>query len=277
MSLPMNRQFLLALILLAALVSACAPEKYTALESRVIDVVGSQSILIQVDYGEVKILGSDDSKVTIEGQVLFAEKLEYEVNTTQNQIVIKVFAHRDDLSSPPLRLFVHVPKQLQVKVETDKASVLVQGYQGDLEVDSTSGNVTVEQMTGVLTLHSNRGNISVRDSSGEIGIVGNYGALTMQNTSGETSASTIMGNILFDGLIQAGDKVRLEADHGSVSVNLSADSALGIQVRSTSGDVTCILPGISSTTRTCDGVMNPGGGSLSIRTVSGAVTLQLIP
>jgi DUF4097 and DUF4098 domain-containing protein YvlB len=277
MLLPMNRQFPLVLILLATLVSGCTPDKFTDMETRIIDVADSQSILIQVDYGEVTILGSDDSKVTIEGQVLFAEKLEYQVNTTQDQIVIKVFAHRDNLSSPSLRLFVHVPKQLQVKIETDKASVLVQGYQGNLRVDSTSGNITVEQMTGALTLHSNRGNISVRDSSGDLSIVGNYGALTMQNTSGETSASTIMGNILFDGLIQAGDKVRLETDHGSVSVKLTADSALGIQVRSTSGDVTCILPGISSTTRTCDGAMNFGGGSLSIRTVSGAVTIQLMP
>jgi DUF4097 and DUF4098 domain-containing protein YvlB len=277
MSLLTNRQFPLMLILLAMLVSACAPDKFTDIESRIIDVADSQSILVQVDYGEVTILGSDDSKVTIEGQVLFAEKLEYQVNTIQDQIVIKVFAHRDDFSSPALRLFVHVPKQLMVKVETDKASVLVQGYQGNLRVDSTSGNVTVEQMTGALTLHSNRGNISVRDSSGDLSIVGNYGALTMQNTSGETSASTIMGNILFEGLIQVEDKVRLEADHGSVSVNMSADSALGIQVRSTSGDVTCSLPGISSTTRTCDGAMNSGGGSLSIRTVSGAVTLRLTP
>ena len=274
----MNRSITF-LLLLTCFLSACAPapEKYTNLESRSIDVTNAQPIFIQVDHGEVTLLASDDSRVSIDGQVLFADKLEYQVNTTQDQIVIKVFAHRDDLLSPPLRLFVHVPKQLQVKVETDKASVLVQRYQGNLEVDSISGNITVEQMSGGLTAYSNRGNISVRDSSGEISIVGNYGALTMQNTSGETSASTIMGNILFDGLIQAGDKVRLEADHGSVSVNMTADSALGIQVRSTSGDVTCILPGVSSTTRTCDGTINSGSASLSIRTVSGAVTLQLMP
>lgn len=278
LNLYMNRSITF-LLLLTCFLSACAPapENYTNLESRIIDVTNARSIFIQVDHGEVTLLASDDSRVSIDGQVLFADKLEYQVNTAQDQIVIKVFTHRDDRLSPPLRLFVHVPKQLQVKVETDKASVLVQRYQGNLEVDSISGNITVEQMSGGLTAYSNRGNISVQDSSGIISIVGNYGALTMQNTSGETSASTIMGNVLFDGLIQAGDNVRLEADHGSVSVNMTADSAPGIQVRSTSGDVTCILPGVSSSTRTCDGTINSGSGSLSIRTVSGAVTLQLMP
>ncbi len=99
----------------------------------------------------------------------------------------------------------------------------------------------------------------------------------MQNVHGETAASTIMGNVVFEGLIEAGDTIRLETDHGAVSVNLSADSAMTLQVNSTSGDVTCMLPDVVSSTRTCDGKIHSGDGSLSIRTVSGAVTLQLIP
>jgi DUF4097 and DUF4098 domain-containing protein YvlB len=166
---------------------------------------------------------------------------------------------------------------MEVKVETENASVLTQDFQGDLEVSSTAGDITAERIQGSLTLRSNRGNIIVRESSGNISVVGNYGALTVQNVSGETAVSTIMGNILFGSLIKGDDTVRLETDHGSVSVNVSADSALTLQVRSTSGDVTCMLPDMIFSTRTCDGMMHSGEGSLSIRTVSGAVTLQLIP
>lgn len=267
------------LIVSLCLVPACssAPVQYTDLESRVVDAVHIQSILIQVDYGEVTVLKSESDQVEIEGQALFAGELEYEVNATEKQITIKVFIHRANSSKVPLRLIVRVPQGMQVKVGTDKASVLAQGYQGELDVDSISGDITVERTIGAITLHSNRGNITVWESSGDISMVGNYGALTVRDTSGETSVSTIMGNVVFDGLIQADDIVRLETDHGAVSVLLSADSALGIQVRSTSGDVACMVPGMTPTTRTCDGTMNSGGGSLSIRTVSGAVTLQLIP
>ena len=74
---------------------------------------------------------------------------------------------------------------------------------------------------------SNRGDIIVRKSSGNINVAGNYGALNVQNVHGETAVSTIMGNVMFDGLIQMGDIVRLETDHGPVSVNLNQDSDLG--------------------------------------------------
>jgi DUF4097 and DUF4098 domain-containing protein YvlB len=275
----MNRSIAFLLILLTCSVSACvpAPEKYTDLESRIIDLTDAQSILIQVDHGEVTLLASDDSHVSIDGQILFIDELEYRVDSTEKQISVKIFSHRDDLSRVPLKIIIRLPQNRQVKIETDNASVLVQGYQGDVEIASTSGNIKLEKMTGKLTLRSNRGNVTVQDSSGVVSVVGNYGLLTLQNMSGEIAASTIMGNIAFGGLIQQGDAVRLETDHGAVSVNLSADSALSLKTRSTSGDVTCLLPGVTSSTRTCDGEMHSGGGNLSIRTVSGAVTLQLIP
>lgn len=279
MILLINRWISLFLMLPLILVFACTPipERYSELEPLVIDAMNMQSILVQVDYGDVKILESDDFFVRVNGRVLFADELDYQVDAVGPQISIVLFARRDNPSGNPLEVVVQVPKRMQVKIETDKASVWVQDYQGDVEVDSTSGSVTIMQMTGTATLHSNRGNITVRDSSGHFSIVGNYGILTVQNTRGDISASTIMGDILFNGLIKSGDITRLETDHGAVSAQLSADSALAVRVRSTSGDVVCVFPGVSSTTRTCDGTMNSGGGNLFIRTVSGVVSLQLIP
>jgi len=275
----MTRLIPLQLVLLACFASACVstPGQYTNLESRVVDVTDVHSILIQVDHGEVTLLASDDSHISIDGQILFVDELEYQVDATEKQISVKIFSHRDNLSRVPLKTVIRLPKNKHVKVETDNASVLIQGYQGDVEIASTSGDIKLEQTTGKLTLRSNRGNITVQDSSGVVSVVGNYGLLTLQSMSGEIGASTIMGNIVFSGLIQQGDAVRLETDHGAVSVNLSAESDLTLKTRSTSGDVTCLLPGVTSSTRTCDGEMRSGGGSLSIRTVSGAATLQLIP
>lgn len=275
----MTRLTPLHLVVLACFASACASTsgQYINLESRVVDVTDEQTILIQVDHGEVTLLASDDSHVSIDGQIFFVDELEYKVDSTEKQISVKIFSNRDDISRAPLKTVIRLPQNKKVKVETDNASVLMQGYQGEVEIASTSGDIKFEQATGNLTLRSNRGNITVQDSSGVVSVVGNYGLLTLQSVSGEIAASTIMGNIAFGGLIQQGDAVRLETDHGAVSVNLSTESALTLKTRSTSGDVTCLLPGVTSSTRTCDGEMHSGGGSLSVRTVSGAVTLQLIP
>ena len=275
---PLKWSFTLMLILLATVSSCVATsQSYTDLEPRVIDPVGLQSLLLQSDYGEVQLLESMDQQIHIEGQTLFADNLEYTVDSTDSQISIRIFSRHNRSSSTPLLVNILLPPQLQVRVETQDASIRAQGFQGDLEITSTSGNITLEEMTGKLTLHSNRGNIIVQESSGILSVVGNYGTLTAQNVRGDVGISTIMGNIVFGGSIQGNDTVRLETDHGSVSVALSADSDLTLQVRSTSGDVVCLLPEAVSSTRTCDGEINSGTGSLTIRTVSGAVTLQTTP
>ena len=275
----MNRLNILAVVLLVSFVPGCqpAPKQYTELESHILDAADTQSILVQVDHGEVIVLESEDDHVEVGGQVLLAEEMDYQVSSTEKQISIRANANRNNLQDIPLRVEVHVPKGMLVQVETESASVLASNYQGDLEVDSTSGKITIEQIIGRITIWSNRGNIIVRKSSGNINVAGNYGALNVQNVHGETAVSTIMGNVVFDGLIQAGDIVRLETDHGPVSVNLNQDSDLSLQVGSISGDVACMVPDISSTTRSCTGEIGAGEGTLKIRTVSGAVTLQLTP
>jgi len=275
----MNRLIVPILMLLVCFISACLPtsKQYTELETYIFDSADSQSILIEVGHGEVVILESEDDRVKVGGQVLFADEMDYQVSSTEKQISIKAHVNRNNPPDISLRVEVHVPKELLVKVESDSASVFVQNYQGNLEIASTSGNITIEEVIGEMTLRSNRGNISVRKSSGMISIVGNYGTLNVYNVHGETAVSTIMGNVVFDGLVQEDDVVRLETDHGTVSVTLKQDSALSFQVRSTSGDVTCMLPDISSSTRSCDGKIGAGDGALKIRTVSGAVTLQLTP
>ncbi len=253
------------------------PEQYTILESKILEVTDAQSILIQVDHGEVVIFEAENSHLEVGGQVWLPDELEYEVSSDEKFFLIKARVNRINTTNIPLHLEVHIPKNLLVRIETNSASIFSSNYQGTLEVTSASGNITMDQMTGGLTLQSNRGNITVGKSSGIISMVGNYGALNAQNVQGETAISTIMGNVVFDGLIEAGDVVRLETDHGAVSVNLSQASALGVQVRSTSGDITCLVPDIVSTTRTCDGKIRSGDGTLAIRTVSGAVTMKLLP
>ena len=150
----MTRLIPLQLVLLACFASACVstPGQYTNLESRVVDVTDVHSILIQVDHGEVTLLASDDSHISIDGQILFVDELEYQVDSTEKQISVKIFSHWDNLSRVPLKTVIRLPKNKHVKVETDNASVLIQGYQGDVEIASTSGDIKLEQTTGKPTL-----------------------------------------------------------------------------------------------------------------------------
>jgi hypothetical protein len=275
----MKRIAIPLLSLLILLLSACsaAPKQYSQLEPRQVELDPKQPILLELDHGEATILPSEDGAIKIEGELLYPEQLEYQVNTSGGQISIKIFAHQNSLSTPVLRLKVYVPQEQKLKIETDTASISARGINGELEVASTSGDITAAGFTGRLMLRSNRGDILVQESSGVIGIVGNYGTLTLVDVSGESSASNIIGNITFSGTIDAGDTVRLEEDHGSILTNLGPDSDVTVKVHSTSGDVVCLVPSLETTTRSCDGQLLTGAGSLAVRTVSGAVKLQYLP
>ena len=241
------------------------------------EVNPGQLILLELDHGEATILPSEDGVIRIEGQVLYPELLGYEVNTSSAQLSIKIAAQKNSLSAPVLRLKIYVPQDRKIKIETDTASISAQAIKGELEAASTSGDITAAGFNGRLMLRSNRGDILVQESSGVIGIVGNYGTLTLENVSGESSASNIIGNITFRGLIRAGDTVRLEEDHGSILTSLAQDSDVTVKIYSTSGDVVCLVPDLETTTRSCDGRMLTGAGALAVRTVSGAVKLQYLP
>lgn len=240
-------------------------------------VVEGQSILIRLDQGEVIIRGGEAGQVRVDGQMLFPDKTDYDMTTVNRQIQITASYTGNRSSNPAVYLDVSIPNDIPLNIESEFASIVVRDYQGKLEASSVSGDISIESVYGTILARSSRGDVSVQDTAGDISVVGNYGSLTLEDTSGDIGVSTIMGTITFDGSVRSSDNVRLETDHGPVVVHLSPDSAINLQVRSNSGEVACMLPDISSSLRTCDGEFNSGGGRLTVRTVSGPVTVQLIP
>jgi len=266
-------------LLFPLLLSACfgVQPGYVSLQAKAIDAGNARSILVQIDRGELVILESEGTQIGVSGQAVYPNEVDYGLDDLGDQIVINIQDQHRGLSKNLVRINLSVPGGKKVEVESDNASVLVQGYHGELEVASTSGNVTIENATGDLTLRSNRGNVTVQNCSGDSSVVGNYGTLTLRDNEGHIGVSTIMGTVLYEGVIQESDTVSLETDHGPIEVNLKSDSNLELFVRSTSGDIACMIPNLSSTSRSCDGQIGTGGGMLDIRTVSGAVTLRLAP
>lgn len=227
--------------------------------------------------GLVTVHGGEEGHVSVAGQTLSPDQTEYNVTTVNDQIqyVIKYTGKRS--SNPPIHLEIGIPNNVALTIKTDSASIIVRDYTGEVEAASVSGDILIEDVQGMVTARSNRGGVTAKNSAGIISVVGNYGLLTFDGVNGDIGVSTIMGTINFTGLIHAGDNVRLETDHGPVDVTLEADSTLTLSAQSTSGDMACMLSGINSSTRWCDGKFGAGDGALQIRTVSGAVWIRIMP
>ena len=238
------------------------------------------TILLEIESGDVTLVGWEAEALQIEGELLDSERLNYSISASAEQVVVTVKTNRRPLggfSSPPAVLKVQMPNDITVRVQTFDAAVTVRGLRGDLQVSSVAGDILAEEVYGTVTLASGRGDITVRQSSGQLRILGEHGTLTLQDISGTLGSSTIMGTIRYLGGPVSGDSIHLEVDHGPVEIILLTDPNLEVEIRSTSGDVTCLAPGLNIAGRTCTGTLGAGGASLSVRTVSGSISLRLSP
>jgi DUF4097 and DUF4098 domain-containing protein YvlB len=136
-----------------------------------------------------------------------------------------------------------------------------------------SGDIQARNLSGAVVLRSGRGDIQLSGSSGELKVLGEHGVLSIAETHGDVAASTIMGAIRYTGAPGKGDVVHLETDHGPVAIQLEQGSDLVIVIKTTSGVLTCGLPGVEAVVSGCTGTLGNGAGALTVRTVSGEVTL----
>jgi DUF4097 and DUF4098 domain-containing protein YvlB len=239
-----------------------------------------QGVFIDAESGSVDIANGAHGVVEISGRVPSANT--DIVSVTRGQDGIHILA-KDKTgffrqgSSPAMQLNVRVPRGIAVHANTYDASVDLHDFDGQASISSTAGDVEMQNLTGQFNVKANRGNVAVGASSGEIQVVGNYGTLSMQDTSGVLGMSTILGTVRYMGEVGFGDVLNLETDHGPVEVQLAAGSDASVNVTTTSGVVTCLVPGLQPVGPGCAGTLQDGLGQLKIRTVSGSVMLQLLP
>jgi DUF4097 and DUF4098 domain-containing protein YvlB len=218
--------------------------------------------------------------VDFTGQLADPDRTDYQVQTTSEQIQIQLEYHRPLFSGfvdPAVQLEVRVPQEVPVRVETFDAPVILRDLRGEVEVHSTSGDILAENLSGEILLRSARGDVRAVNCSGIVQVLGEHGILALEDVRGEVGASTIMGTIRYTGAPGSGDEVNLETDHGPVQIELGKDSGLDISMTTTSGEIDCSLPGLTFSSRSCSGILGNGAGSLTVRTVSGEVTLRLAP
>lgn len=271
----------IGILITLGLLAACGQgaSQLVELPSQSIPLGEAQQVILQIDSGEINISQSSGTSLELGVALTSPDSLDFRVEQQANEVRVIAVYKREwlDSSTDKVQFTIRVPQGRRLKIETYDAVINLTDYNGDVDVSAVAGQITASRLTGLISLKSNRGEISLSESSGELYVLGNYGLLSLENVRGRVSAASIMGTIRFMGLVGEGDEVRLETDHSGIDIRLSPKSDLEMQIRSTSGNLACMLPGLSTTPRSCDGVVGAGGGQLWVRTVSGDVTLQQSP
>lgn len=267
---------------LAGQSAACAggAPALTAIPPQSLPAGPGQVVVVVANTGQVVIGASATGEVAISGHRAASPAGDFSLSTGPDEIRVEASygTGSGGAQTPPVtELQVRVPAGVPVRVETFDAAVRLEGYAGQVRVDSAAGTIVADGLAGSAVLRSGRGDVTLTGSTGEFVVVGEHGVLSLSGVAGRVSASTIMGTIRWAGPASAEDQVRLETDHGPVEATISPAADLVVEASTTSGEVTCLIPGAPRLPRACQGALGAATARLSIRTVSGAVIVQTAP
>ena len=275
----MKRTILTCCVLAFLVLQTCNPAPAT-LPIQNLALPKGQPLSIDMDSGALELSGTDEATVQVSGEAPSMDDRALQVASEANGVHIRFKTPSRWFWQPRnaiLHLSVRVPRGAAVNINTFDTGIDVQDFTGNMTITAVSGDITIRNSQGNFAIQSNRGNVTTETTRGELHVAGNYGVLSMVNAHGVLGAATIMGTVRFVGPIGARDNVNLETDHGPVEMQLASDSDVTVQVRTTSGVITCTMPGVQYAGQGCAGTLGAGKGQLDVRTVSGSVTLGQQP
>jgi DUF4097 and DUF4098 domain-containing protein YvlB len=132
--------------------------------------------------------------------------------------------------------------QAEVSVENVRGDIVVKGGNG-VTAKSVEGDITVEGTKGKTTVSSINQGITVSGSSGEIYAETVNGPIALSRIEAASlEASTINGNITYEGTAVNGGRYRLTSHNGSITVAVPESSNATFAVRTYNGGFNSSLP-----------------------------------
>ncbi len=165
-----------------------------------------------------------------------------------------------------------------VAVETVRGDVSVTGGAGHIVLQSVEGDVNLEGGRGRAELSSVNSGVTVRDHEGELAAETVNGEIVLEDIRGGTvEASTVNGDVLFDGEMQSSGHYSFSTHNGDITVALPRESSVSVSVATYSGDFETSFPvKLSSTGRhkRIRFTLGSGSAELELESFQGSIRLE---
>jgi hypothetical protein len=175
---------------------------------------------------------------------------------------------------------ITVPEDCPVTLNLGTANAVVTGLSGRVSIKTASGDVTLDEVTGT---------IDANTATGAIEAQGLGGAMTFNSVSGDLSlargvidrltAHSVSGRITTDVDLHGTAQIRTVS--GEITVRLPETASAEVSLSSVGGRIESAFPGLGPAERfvpkSVTGTLGDGGPSLTVNSVSGAITLLSRP
>lgn len=177
---------------------------------------------------------------------------------------------------------VTVPADCPIQLGVVSAAAVVCGLSSGASVKGVSGEITLDEVAGEVQAETVSGALEGRDVDGAVRFKSVSGDLTLADGSLTLlEADNISGQISADVALAGAGAMRISTISGDVTVRLPADSDAAVRLHSTTGNVRSefdsLRPATPYWSHTVSGNVGEGSGTVSVNSVSGAVTLLRRP
>ena len=153
---------------------------------------------------------------------------------------------------------ITIPRQFEVNLKTAGGNIKVADLGGKAQVHTSGGSLTLEKIEGPISGHTSGGNINVSSCRGQVDVHTSGGSLNLSDIEGDVTAKTSGGSIRAEKLTGkssvktsggsigvAGIKGSIDAttSGGSVNADLLEQPAEACAFRSSGGSITVALSG----------------------------------
>jgi hypothetical protein len=164
-----------------------------------------------------------------------------------------------------------------VTIETVKGNVKVRGGGGFVRLQSVQGGVSVERTRGRVEAHTFNDSIHVADVTGDVTAETINGAITLERIDASSvEASTVNGQISYEGQIKDRGLYRLTTHNGPIDVTLPDRANATVTVRTFNGSVSSTLPVTIEQSDRHRRTLTTGSGSarVEIESFNGGISLH---
>ncbi|MFP4624301.1 MAG: DUF4097 family beta strand repeat-containing protein, partial [Gemmatimonadota bacterium] len=191
---------------------------------------------------------------------------------------------------------ITVPRWMDVRVEGNQVDVEITDVAGEIAVETVGGDVIVDGGSGLIAVRTIQGEIEIRNAEGRVEAVAVNDGIALENVTGDlyvettngdivmrrigsasTRASTMNGDILYDGSIRASGRYVFSTHNGDISVAVPADADATVSVSTFQGEFEADFPvQLTGTTQDRQFTFTMGSGSarIELESFNGEILLK---
>jgi len=156
---------------------------------------------------------------------------------------------------------ITVPQDMALTLSGTYTEIQVDGVRGAISAETVDGEVDVRGGSGIITLHSIQGSVTLADATGRIEVNSVNEDVRLSNVSGQikaettngdltltgiksasVEASTINGDVLYEGTITDGGTYVFNSHNGDITVSVPEGANVTMSVATANGDIDASFP-----------------------------------